>query len=341
MTWRTVAGGLSGLLGSLIWAVSLALYQPFMEPTGFWTDPATGARYPIVASNNTYWPREIREFAILLAFGAVLLICRARGRGIIAGAIAAAVWLGTDLWLDRLDVSGQTMATWLTVSGSAFFGLTALVAVKVSAGRAATVQGRQIAGGTAMLLLPALLMVATPWDEPVQPPDTRIEDALTLLQVGLLLGLLAVAIGLLVVEPFTARQGWAAVALVAIAATTLWLQSEWGFTLGWFLLGLGTAFTVAVTGFRTGEPARLAVVAVVSGATLFLSFIVALIFGIAVGGILTRLAGSPGVNGADTDASIAFVGLAVALGQALLSAGVGAPWPRPRRPVNAATAAQR
>jgi hypothetical protein len=70
MIWRTVVGGLSGLLGSLVWAVSLAIYQPLMQPTGFWTDSVSGVRSPILAANNTYWPRETRQLGILLAFGA-------------------------------------------------------------------------------------------------------------------------------------------------------------------------------------------------------------------------------------------------------------------------------
>ena len=68
----------AGVAGALFWAVSLAIYQPRMEPTGFFTDPTTGEPYPNLASNNTYWPRDIRQLAILLAVAAVILIGRAR-----------------------------------------------------------------------------------------------------------------------------------------------------------------------------------------------------------------------------------------------------------------------
>jgi hypothetical protein len=67
--WVTIAGGVLGLVGSIFWAVSLAIYQQLMEPSGFWV-AADGRRYPYLAENNTYWPREIRQLALLLALAA-------------------------------------------------------------------------------------------------------------------------------------------------------------------------------------------------------------------------------------------------------------------------------
>jgi drug/metabolite transporter (DMT)-like permease len=83
-----------------------------------------------LGGNNTYWPRDIRQLAILLAFAGVILICRARLRGVVAGAIATIGWLGADLWLDRVDVAGRSAATWLAVGGVAVFAAAAVVAAR-------------------------------------------------------------------------------------------------------------------------------------------------------------------------------------------------------------------
>jgi drug/metabolite transporter (DMT)-like permease len=53
MSWRTMLGACCGVVAAVVWAVSLAIYQPFMQPDGFWTDPATGETYPEIGSNNT------------------------------------------------------------------------------------------------------------------------------------------------------------------------------------------------------------------------------------------------------------------------------------------------
>ena len=51
---RMLAGTVAGVAAAVIWAVSLAVYQPFMQPTGYFTDPATGQAYPNLGGNNTY-----------------------------------------------------------------------------------------------------------------------------------------------------------------------------------------------------------------------------------------------------------------------------------------------
>ncbi|MFC7482309.1 hypothetical protein ACFQX7_23035 [Luedemannella flava] len=65
----------------MIWAIALAVHQPLMQPDPVMVDPTTHETYVGVASNNTYWPRDIRQFAILLALVGVIVICRAKPRG--------------------------------------------------------------------------------------------------------------------------------------------------------------------------------------------------------------------------------------------------------------------
>jgi hypothetical protein len=146
--WRIAAGGVCGVTAAAIWAVSIAVYQQLLEPTGFFTDPDTGQACPNLASNNTYWPREIRHMAILLAFAGVALICRAGVRGLAAGAAGSAVWLGADLWLDRVDINGRTTAWWLAAAGVVGFAATAGVAAWLESRRPDTSRGRYLAAGT-------------------------------------------------------------------------------------------------------------------------------------------------------------------------------------------------
>jgi hypothetical protein len=156
LDWRTVTGMLAGIAAVEIWAVSAALHQPFMEPDGFWADLTTGQLHPNLASNNIYWPREIRHFAILLAVGGAILIGRATAHGAAVGAVAVAGWLGIDLWLDRSDVAGRTAVIWSAVC--------AVVAGVLALG---------------------VLAVTTPWVEPVvQPGQIRVENALRVIQVA-------------------------------------------------------------------------------------------------------------------------------------------------------------
>jgi hypothetical protein len=215
------------------------------------------------------------------------------------------------------------MATWLTIAGSGFVVVTSLIAVRVSGGRDGTVIARHLTGATAALLAMIVPVVSTPWDEPVGPPNTRIENALSWLQVGLVVGLLTVAIGLLATAPFTSAQGWAVLALVAFAGGAFWVQSASGGGLGsGFVVGCaGTA--VAVTAFRTVRPLRLFAAAPFSVAALVISGLVGVVLGVMLGGNMTRIAGNPEVNSADTDISIASGGLVVAVVLAVVSCLVG------------------
>ncbi|SCE79815.1 hypothetical protein GA0074695_1206 [Micromonospora viridifaciens] len=311
--WQTIVGALSGVTGAVIWALATAIYQPIMQPEGFWTDSSTGEAFPQLASNNTYWPRDIRQLAILLALGGVILICRANARGVAAGAIAALGWLGADIWLDRIDVAGGAAAAWLAVGGIGLFSATAVVAARVSAGQGATARARHLFATVGAVLAAATMVVTTPWDEPVTVPDqVRVENALSMLKAGLVVMFVATMIGLVAVQLTAVRARRMAV-FVGVAALAAWLTTTNNGSAVVGLIGMLVAATLAVVAAREVALIRLLPVAVVCGVALFPAMMMLYFVGSTVGSAMTSLADNPPVNGADTDLSLAFSGLVLGL----------------------------
>lgn len=322
--WRAAVGALCGAVAAVVWAVSLAIYQPFMEPDGFWTDAATGETYPEIGSNNTYWPRDIRQLAILLAFAGVVLLCRANVRGILAGAAGAGVWLGADLALDRFDVHGNPAAVWLALGGLAGFAATAFVARRVSAGEPGSSFVGHVLATVVAVSGAVTMLVTTPWDEPVTIADqVEVENALTLLKVVLVVALGAAALTLLPL----ARIRWMA-PFIAVAALAAWpATATYGFLgmLGLLLLPAGAAAAVAAA--RDVSLLRLLGVAAVCAVALIPVYLLLYIVGSAVGGAMTSLAGNPPINSADTDLSLSFTALLLGLLFAAISHRLTRPAP--------------
>ncbi|MFB9177156.1 hypothetical protein ACFFX1_03305 [Dactylosporangium sucinum] len=309
--------------------MSLAIYQPFMQPSGFWADPQTGASFPELAGNNTYWPRDVRQLAILLALAGVILIVDGRIRGVVTGAVATGAWLIADLWLDRVDISGQAAAAWLGVGGGLGFFATALVGARLSTGRGAgrgpvaSAAAKDLAAGTAAVLAVTSTLITTPWDEPVTRPDlVRVEDALLAIKSGLVVMFAVVAVSL-VARRLTTARAWLVAAFVVVAALAAWPGS--GAASYGSLLVAPIAVSLAVAAARDVPLGRLVAVAGACSVTLPLSLLILYFGGTAAGGAMTSLAGNPPVNGADTDLSIALAGLA--LGLLLALAGYGATRP--------------
>ena len=309
--WRIIVGGVCGAAGAVLWALSLAVYQQLMEPTGFFTTE-DGQSYPNLASNNTYWPREIRHMAILLAFAGVAVICRARPRGLAVGAVGAVAWLGVDLWLDRIDIDGRTAAFWLAAAGIVAFAATAVVAFVLTRGRPDSSWGRYVAAGTLPMLAALTLFITTPWDEPVtNPDDVRIENAVTLFQVGLLSLFVLAMVALLADDLARTRVWWFGgflAAMAAIAGLTLYSNGQYSNVgqLAMVVVGL-----LAVAAARDVPRAILTAVAAAGLLMLPVVILVVIIGGMIVGGIMTSIAGNPAVNGADTDLTFAVPGLVV------------------------------
>lgn len=312
--WQTVVGALSGVIGVVAWALATAIYQPFMQPDGFWTDSSTGQVFPEVGGNNTYWPRDIRQLAILLAFGGVILICRANLRGVVTGAIAMTGWLGVDIWFDRIDVVGASTVTWLAVGGIAMFSATAVVAVRVSAGQGGPPLARHVSAAVIAVLAVATLLVTTPWDEPVTNPDqVQVENALSMLKAGLVAMFIATAIGLVAVQ-LTAVRTRRVAAFIGVAALASWFATaSSGPLMPIGLISMTVAATLAVAAAREVNLIRLLPVAVACCLAQLPAMIVLYIAGSAVGSAMTSLADNPPINAADTDLSIAFTGLVLGL----------------------------
>jgi hypothetical protein len=183
--------------------------------------------------------------------------------------------------------------------------------VRVSRGRTGTVLARHLSAALAAVLAATTMLVTTPWDEPVTAPDqVRVEDALSILRAGLAVMFIATAIGLVAAQLTAVRTRWVA-AIAALAA----LAARTGEPLGLLgLIGVPVAATLAVTAAtRDVSPTRLLIVGV-SYALALPPAVIGLYFaGTAVGAQMTSLAGNPPVNGADTDLSIAFIGVALGL----------------------------
>ncbi|MBY8874374.1 hypothetical protein K7640_21315 [Micromonospora sp. PLK6-60] len=316
--WRIAVGALAGVTGAVTWALAAAIYQPFMQPDGFWTDSATGATLPELASNNTYWPRDIRQLAILLALGGVLLICRSDPRGLAVGGVATVGWLGADLWLDRIDVAGGTTAAWLAAGGLAVFAATAVLAHRASAGADGSPLAGHVTATVAALLSVTTMLVSTPWDEPVTAPDqVAVENALAVLKAALVVMFVVTALALVVRTTAQVRR---VAVFVGVAALGAWLAV--GGDGGANPLGMAAMFvgaTLAVAAARDVPPTRLLPVAIVSGAALLPAFAALYLIGMGVGSAMTVVAGNPPVNGADSDLALTFCGLALGLLLASLS----------------------
>jgi len=334
LRWRVLLGGLCGTGAAVIWAVALAVYQPFMQPSGPDTDQ--------VASNNTYWPRDIRQLAILLAFAAVVLIAGTRRRALLTAAGSAFAWLAADLWLDRIDVAGRGTAVGLALAGTAWFAATAALARRLSAGadRSATTGGPgdsrrpEVAGadrseaadyllaGTAAILAVLTTIVTTPWDEPVTKADqVRVENALTLLKCGLVAGFALCAIAL-IAHRLTRRRAVAVAGFAALAALATWpATSAYGPLGALGLFGMPVAAALAIAATRDAPPWRLALVAVTSAFAL-VALIPLSLLGIRVGSAMTAFAHNPAVNGADSDLPISLVALALGALLSVLSYAV-------------------
>jgi hypothetical protein len=308
--WRVALGAGCGVAAAVIWAVSLAIYQPFMQPDGFFTDPVTGETYPEIGSNNTYWPRDIRQLAILLAFFGVVLICRANARGILAAAVGAGAWIGVDLALDRADVSGGSTALGLAAGGAAVFAVIAVVARKLSTGEPGSEFAGHLLATVAAVLAAVTVLAQTPWDEPVSRAEqVQVENALSLLKVGLVVMFAVVALALVPLGRLVRMVPFAGVAALAAWPAT----ATYGVLgmLGLIFLPAGAA--AAVAGARRVSVLRLIGVAVACGVALIPVYLLLYIVGSQVGGAMTALAGNPPINSADTDLSLSFTALMLGL----------------------------
>ncbi|GAA4264076.1 hypothetical protein [Dactylosporangium darangshiense] len=326
--WRGIVAVVGGAVSALFWAVTLAIYQPFMQPSGGWTDPQTGAQYPNEGSNNTYWPRDVRQFAILLAFAAIVVLVDANLRAVLIAAAGTALWLAADLVLDRLDVHGWGAATGLAVAGVLLAGLLSLAARRLSTGAPGGQLTRHLTATVIAVSGAVLLLVSTPWDEPVtDPAQVRVENALTLMQIVLAVVCTAVAAALL--HPAT---HWRRVAVFgAVAALAAWpATAAIGSGSLFGLVALPVSAALAVAAARPVTLPRLLAAGAAAAALIFPSFLAVYFTGITIGAAMTSAAGNPPINGADEDLSLAYAALGLGLILAALTRWITGPKFAPR-----------
>lgn len=319
-----VVGGIVAVVGAVVWSVSLAIYQPVMEPSGFFVHD--GTPYPVPAENNTYWPRETRHLGLLLALAGLVAIGRAARRAFLAAAGLGVVWLAADLVLDRIDISGRPAAGWLAVAACAAVATTAVV----SRGGTPLRWGPHLAAGTAALLAGAAAAVTTPWQEPITQADqVAIDNAVTVIDIILAAGFLAVAVAMLAPAMTTPRSRWLVPLGAAVTLATTVLIVADGESYGFAIVAVAALATMMVAAAEDVPLSRLLVAGGVSALAVISIGVVAILFvGIPLGRAMTALAGNPAVHAADTDLSLALSVALLGLALAAVSRAV-IRWPAP------------
>jgi hypothetical protein len=336
--WAIVVGAILGAVGCVVWAVGLAVYQQLMEPSGSWVDPNNGHSYAHLAENNTYWPREVRHLAILLALGAVVAIGRASKRAFIVASVLGVVWLGADTWLDRIDIDGRPAARWLMVAAGIAVATAALVAWRGPAWE----KGRAGAAGAAAVLALMSMGITSPWREPLTAPwrepltasdQIAINNAITVMDMVLACGLLVVAVTI-VAPAITTARSW----LLVLAGTASTLagvlysiahRAEPGDSLVPLLM-LWVLPLMAVAAAHGGPIRRLLLVGGVTVvvAPCVLGLLTTL--GAGAGTLFTSLAANPPINTDDGDFTLALPLAAIGFGLGVLNWAVAG---RPTQPV--------
>ncbi len=320
MTWRTACGWLSGLVAAVTWAVASARYMPIMQPTGSWLGD-DGVTYPVVASNNTYWPRDVRHLAVLLALAGVLLIAGLGRRALVTGAVAAGVWFAADLLVDRLDLSGTVTVVALAAAAAVWFGATALTATRLSGGQDGGPLLRHVTAGTAALLALASLLPVTPWIEHLSDAQLRIEIELMALKL-VFATLFAVAAAGVLLRPVRNVKLTLGVTAVAVTAALAWIcftGSAMGPDFTQIMPIAFVAVVVAAAAPRINGTLPLLLVTFLGAFGAFAALGVLFIVGMVLGGALTGLAGNPPVNGADSDLALSLSAVVVGIAMSLAS----------------------
>jgi hypothetical protein len=295
----SVAVGLAGAgAGVVLWACTLTLVQ--------------GPGVDVVASNNSYWARDLRWMALVAVFVGLVLALRGHRRGSAGAGLGVLALVGVDVVLDRLDLSGGPAAAALAAAVGALIVTAGLLARRDAPGLPTR---RDAARGRGVLVLAASVAAATaPLAAAIESP-TDTEPALTPLALvtGGLLAAMAVA-GAVAAAPdrSPARLATAGALAAAGGATVVLLRVvEPGHrTLPFLLLGslLLAGVAAVVCPWRRGTVTTVLVVAVGYPLLLFMTAVV-VGFMVPVGTMLTAAAGNPPVNGADTDLLVTLVGV--------------------------------
>jgi hypothetical protein len=318
--WNVVLGGSLGLIACALWAVGLAIYQPRVDRERL-------AWYPdhFIAQNSSYWARELRLSAILLAVAALVIVAGWHRR-MIGLAVA---WIAADLLLDRLGVAGETAA--LICGGAAFAGWLVIAFLLPKVAR------REY---PAAVVCVALAVAAAH----LQTPDQQVPPAVAV-SGAILTAAFTMAALLLAHLAHPARPGLLAALMVfapMMAGIVWWryLNGEVTTTPQLFLLIIApaTLLLLAVT-YLTRRSARpMILIGVPIGAfVMSVATIVMVVLGAPIAELLTAASGNAPVHAADTDAVIALYALVGGVLTALFMDPVTRPAPG-ARPVTTGSA---
>ncbi|WP_433615916.1 hypothetical protein ACQP2P_13120 [Dactylosporangium sp. CA-139114] len=314
-------GRLLGLMtawaGAVFWAVGLTRLQSSTEPVG-----------EEMASNNTYWARDLRWMAIVAVAVAFVVAARSSAAGLgrvrswclVAG---FTVVVAADLVCDRLDVTATIpiAAGAVAVATAGWLALTRSGPVRSA--RAADPDGARgpAAGPARGLVLAAAVAAATmPLAAAIESPtDTEASLDPAAIGVGALLAAAWLS-AMLAAAPSRRRRVLAiALAVTAVAAVVLLRQIAPGARFG--AMSVFGAAALTVTTLMDWDWDRREAwwryPVVLFSALLGYPFAVVLtvLLGtvLPVPAIITGLAGSPPVNGADTDTLFALTGVLTGL----------------------------
>lgn len=306
--WEPVAGLLAALSGAVAWAVGLTVAQPLSEPAKPWLGGVT--------TNNMYWARDLRWAAVVVVLVALVLSVRGDRRLSIGFAAVAVGWLAVDTWLDRVDVHGPAAKPWtIAAACAAVVGLWLAAQLRTrTPSRAPLLVAALVAGAVAP-------MVAITWS-----PD-EIDPAI-LLQLNGSLSALLTALAVTCAFSSAERHSRTRLALAAGFAAVTSLQYDRVHTTPMIdryasPLLLGTllfcaAIVLSASAPRTLRPTWAGVASIVGTLLAYplltiSGFLVDVGFRPSAADALTKLAGNPVINSADTDSIHALTGTVIGL----------------------------
>ncbi|MEU5870647.1 hypothetical protein AB0A73_03700 [Glycomyces sp. NPDC047369] len=163
------------------WAFALTVLQPRIEAEQSGVESV---------GNNAYWVRDVRWAMILLVLIALVWACRGDRLRSGLGALGALVWVGADVWLDRVDFDSGPWST-VAIAGALAAAAVAAVSLRRPEGSRRVLI---LAACTAAVLAGLLVSVQSPTDTEA---GLRWSGAVDSVHAALAL-VLGIALGLLV-----------------------------------------------------------------------------------------------------------------------------------------------
>ncbi|MFD0556960.1 hypothetical protein FB566_2212 [Stackebrandtia endophytica] len=301
MSFHRFAPPVLSSVAALYWVLALTWLQPLTDPGRPWHDWVVG--------NNSYWVRELRWAMIVLMLACFVWACRGDLKRTGYGAVTAGAWIGADVWLDRLNVTGVPTTIALSIVAVSVVVAARRFAVGSSRPRPKVLTVAAIATAT---LAGHLTLVRSPFED----------ELFATLAGAVVAGVLAIMIALGCASSVRRHQRRTVplftVAYLVSAVAVVFLASGGAELLGSMLLT--TAAQLVVVRLVSTTPftvigcvsAGIVVAAFNLGLTLF--FAITGMF-LEVGRLFTTWAGNPPINAADSD--ILYTAIAVVVGAML------------------------